>query len=866
MTTELAHVLASVLSADEGTRLRAEDSLSELEKRDNLLFFRSLGAILADDNVPIEARRVASVVLKNRVVPGTSNESVAERSQELAKYVFLALESRERLARRSASQLAATIAMFEIVHSSCRNILKALVSSTASNSVSDDLHESALEALGYLCEEVHTYKEAMDQLQDELPLAILDVILFRLRCTKSSVVKVVAIQALMNAMGFLNAARTSSDRWETSAVLLLQAADVNDAPVRLAAFQCLAHFARPHRELLSGFIEIIFNKTVRAIMYDEESIAIQALEFWSAIAEVELENLEKLASVSDTSASSMLSLIAPFIKKFSQVLLNAMMCQDNFQDEDYLWNKSAAASFCLDLFCQLSPTSVRNQIIPFITDHIADENSWRRREAATIALGIILKEPLSDALVELVDEMLPTLLIALLHDESHVVRDTTAWTLSRICQISKRVCLLHAYDMARHLCYSLRDQPPVAKHACVALYKFAVNLSETEAGTSILQPLFIDIVSSLLRLSERPDADECALLPTALETLACFVQKSPDTTLGAVGQLVPMLISRLEMLIQKRPLSASESGEIFKNQSLLCSALQACCVRMQWRCKSFAVRLHTILMHLVHSTADDTVREEALLGISSILQALESSEPQIAVATVPTILELIREGSHGRFTRECFVAAVGVLSDACRSLQQDFKPFSDDTIKLLLVALRDRDLEIALAPCMISCLGDVAQSMLQEYQVYLLDTMNYLNEAAQTCIMLKAHESNRATLNSIIKLRSAILQTHSALFQIPNLSFDAAALEMSVKLSMQMSEEMCDDRLWEIIGSTDCEGLLKTVLGLLIDLISMRSEILGELRLLPWLPYLLRRASQSMDSDVIELQIILTALLSSSKG
>ena len=65
-----------------------------------------------------------------------------------------------------------------------------------------------------------------------------------------------------------------------------------------------------------------------------------------------------------------------------------------------------------------------------MTTNITNSN-WRYRDAAIMAFGSILEGPSSDKLLGIVEQGMP-LFIALLKDDSIVVRDTTAWAIGRL--------------------------------------------------------------------------------------------------------------------------------------------------------------------------------------------------------------------------------------------------------------------------------------------------------------------------------------------------------------------------------------------------------------------------------------------------
>jgi importin subunit beta-1 len=101
------------------------------------------------------------------------------------------------------------------------------------------------------------------------------------------------------------------------------------------------------------------------------------------------------------------------------------------QDEDD-WNLPMAAATCLSLIAGTVKDAVVAEVMPFVQQHI-NNPSWKHREAATLAFGSILEGPQDTYMATLIQSAFP-LLLEHMRDPHTLVKDTTAWTLGRICQ------------------------------------------------------------------------------------------------------------------------------------------------------------------------------------------------------------------------------------------------------------------------------------------------------------------------------------------------------------------------------------------------------------------------------------------------
>lgn len=169
-----------------------------------------------------------------------------------------------------------------------------------------------------------------------------------------------------------------------------------------------------------------------------------------------------------------------------------------------------AAGTCLSLLAQAVADNIVQPVIPFIEANIKSTD-WHFREAAVMSFGSILDGPDPDVLKPLVLQALP-ILIEMMRDENVMVKDTTAWTLGRICELLITVIQtdVHLHPLVSALVAALDEQPRIVVNACWALNQLSENLAllvATEDGAALpttpLSPYYEGIVTSLLRITER---------------------------------------------------------------------------------------------------------------------------------------------------------------------------------------------------------------------------------------------------------------------------------------------------------------------------------------------------------------------------
>lgn len=259
---------------------------------------------------------------------------------------------------------------------------------------------------------------------------------------------------------------------------------------------------------------------------EEEAVALQAIEFWTSVAEEET-NIESdyldAQEVRLVFPSHVTSLTHPqglldgeieapkYFAKIAlpevvPVLLQLLTRQDDDAEEGE-WNVSMAAGTCLSFLAQAVHDPIVPAVIPFIEANIKQEN-WHHREAAVMAFGSILVGPDPIVLTPLVNQALP-ILISMMSDPQSQVKDTTAWTLGRICEslITSIKPDVHLHALVSALVAGLQDSPHIIANCCWALMNLADGLyelyeSSEEQSTGPLSPYFEGIVGALLLVTE----------------------------------------------------------------------------------------------------------------------------------------------------------------------------------------------------------------------------------------------------------------------------------------------------------------------------------------------------------------------------
>lgn len=328
----------------------------------------------------------------------------------------------------------------------------------------------------------------------------------------------------------------------------------------------------------------LFPITMQAIKSDSPEISLQGIEFWSNVCDEEIELSIEAADAAEQGRPP--SRTSKFYAKGAlqylvPLLLNVLTQQDEDADEDE-WNPCKASSVCLVLLATCTEDDIVPHVLPFITKNINDQD-WHLREASMMAFGSILEGPSLGILVPIVEQAF-RLVLNLMQDKSVIVRDTTTWVLSKICEqvsevVLKPEVIQHVLDA---LLAALKTEPRVAVNACWALNSLCESANEmactledvtTNPKTNILSANYQIIITHLFQCTDRNDANFNNLRSSAYEAIMEMIKASPRDCYPIVRQMTLVILERLDRIFSVEGQS-DQGQQITELQSLLCSTLQ----------------------------------------------------------------------------------------------------------------------------------------------------------------------------------------------------------------------------------------------------------------------------------------------------
>mmetsp|Transcript_41446 Transcript_41446/g.110904 ORF Transcript_41446/g.110904 Transcript_41446/m.110904 type:complete len:733 (-) Transcript_41446:53-2251(-) len=707
----LRQILTGAQSADQATRTAAEEQLKQSFFTDPATHLTLLGNELSDEAAPnMQTRQLAGLLLKNCMTSKDHAQAVKLANDwmgldpntrtQIKTCSVQALGSGHKDVRLAAAQVISKIATIELPkrdgtgRSQWEDLMPTLLQWVVQPEMSPvgmAKKEAALNTIGYICEEIADLETDCLQAKSN---EILTAVVAGMRAEEQDQnVKLAAVKALNNALEFASRNFEVDTERDYIMQVICEACSQGTEEVKEYAYQCLSRIAELYYVRLPLYIQAILEMTLSAIQKEADSVARQAINFWTIVCDVEYDMMN-----SDDGESKCKNFIKGAHRFLVPVLLTAMTTQEEDQDAD-TFNKSTEAAVCLQSISSTINEEILETVMPWVQANIGQAN-WRLREAAIMACGCVLDGPPGDVLQSYVARFVETL-VSYLSDAQQNCKDAAAWTLRQVCH---HVPIAINKQAIGPLCEAIMQtipasEPSTAEHLCVAVMSLARFVKETlvenlqdrwQDSPNEFSPVLVQLAQCMIGIADRPDANEANLRQTAFETLNSVTEIADKNLVETfvAPQLLPLLGERLQATFQMQALNADDLNAKCEWQSILCGTLQICIGRLPHSFLTVTDANNNTLVDRfmglflqVFSMQNTTSAQDALLAIGSVCNQLPNGGfERYMQHFCPLLVQCINVVSDARLS----VLAILMTADVARALEGKFVAFSDPLVEALL--------------------------------------------------------------------------------------------------------------------------------------------------------------------------------------
>eukprot|EP01006_Ploeotia_vitrea_P034310 TRINITY_DN65737_c5_g2_i4.p1 TRINITY_DN65737_c5_g2~~TRINITY_DN65737_c5_g2_i4.p1 ORF type:complete len:893 (-),score=494.38 TRINITY_DN65737_c5_g2_i4:214-2850(-) len=756
-------LLKAAMGGDQNARQQAEQQLKQLEAQHYEFYAVSLAQLLNAHQSDEHVAQLAGLLLKNTLV--TRNEVLQQQLAQrwmtvrqdhrlkIRQFTMQALASPKKGVRMAAATVVARIATLEFPAGQWNDVVPMLVKLIGTND--DNLREAAFMTLGYVCEELP------DELRSQSNTILNAIHQGMNQSQKNTSIKLAATKALLHSLELTKANFDKKDERDVIMKMVFSPMQSPNVQCRVAAYECLVEIANLYYDTLHQYMRDLFMLTSNAISKETEEVALQAIEFWSTICDVEIERTEDIADATER------GLKAPDCHKFAQaalpfltpLILQGLTRQDEDLDSDE-WNVAKASGTCLGLLAEATGDLVLKHVLPWVQKNMQSTN-WRHREAATLAFGSILDGPSKESLEPLVTQVFPYI-VGYLKDQNDNVKDTAAWTIGRICDLLPGTIQQSWLDgLMTQFVHSLEDRPSIASNVCWAIHNLAAAVKVPQGvQTSALSKYFRVLVKALLKtVSRNDDIGQSNLAVSAYEALNMLVQSAAPDVMQYVDELVPELVNRLNASINASQQTTAFSRDAMTEiQGLLCGALQIIVGKIsETQVQGHADKLMFLLLRVLESD-NDAVHQDAMMAVGAMANALGPLFQKYMQQFEKFLLAGLR---NYQAPHMCGIT-VGVVGDVAHALGPNLAPFCDSIMQQMLHNLHNPAMDRMIKPPTISAISDIAMEIGGGFDRYLVYVMKMLADAS-TYQLRKDQLEDLEEIDYANDLRQAICEAYSGI-------------------------------------------------------------------------------------------------------
>lgn len=765
----IVDALSATLGNNNELRATAERQLREFEEKDICGFMRSLIPVFSDEKLPQEIRQSAGINLKNAISQNGDKKRrwvtlPGELKLEMHHLCIAMLESSSEQVRHVAAQLTNAIALIELPRGEWKDIIDVLCNKSLNQS-NEGLFESSLMTIGFICQEIDPVEiaEHSDNLLTVIIKGVSDA---------NPKIKAIGLDALTNACKFINKNfLNKAERDYIMGVILNSANPANPPSVLEKTFECLGEIVDFYYDKLPEYIVAIFNVSRPNFAHEDDDVVKAVCSLWMIIADIEYQYIE------DGDASSSLNIIKQAAPNLVPLLVTCMQRQDEDQEQDD-WNAATSAATCLDSVALCTGDAIWGIIFPFIQQNITS-NEWHKCEAATFALGCIVKE--ENATNPEIRRALSTVLPLLLGHTTNqmvLVRETTLFTISRVVESVPDVIAPSVDQVMGALLSRLKDEPRIVVMACEGVMDVICALGAAEQGSALsaiksekLNAYFTPAVKEMIGVCQRPDAQKNSMKEKAVEVMSCVIENAPDALLNLVKQLLPEYMGQLAAAL-KNP---SQKDVL----SPFLVVIKSCVDRLRGELVSVPNFSIDQLMGLaVQAMMVADAYTEALALVSSVADLIEKDMGKYFPAIKPIIVAALQNTS----AYETCAFTVTVLGGICNAMGAAVLPYCDELVSILLTALKDPTLNRSVKPPIFQAFGDVAMAIGNNFARYYAPFAEMMS-AAKNAALVKGDSEDMEEFLS--ELCTGLLTCFSSVIlsvQIPNIEvLGKDAIEFAVR-------------------------------------------------------------------------------------
>ena len=846
MKVDQALVLAQ--SSDYNIRKNSENYLQQLELKNTQEFFIKLSNVLLDESYDDNVRRLAGIVLKNRLeINEKKNENFLvykwlmlvdiKSREEIKSCIFKVFKSSSKVARKTAAQVIAKITSIELSNGQQNDILSIFTKFLENNRLEIYLYHSILETVQFICQETGS-DNFSEQIFKKYSFQITKILLISINEIEDiyDEIKLAALNGLLSVINFIEDIFQVNLYRNFILKSICNQVNNNNVYIRAICFEILEKIAQHYYFLLDDYISHFYQITLHTIENDSDLVILQAIELWSTIANQEFEmNMDEYQALSE--GKFFKSYTKNYILKIGSYLPALLLkCIQTKNQEECIeeWNCCNAAGACLNIMSQVSPREVIYSIVLFIDKSMMNKNFERNIQSITLAFIAIFDGIGSKVLYSYVKKML-LYWLSNVEKNSSSIYDVLSLTVGKISH--NFPCMIrHLLDRILQILLINLTNMRITYNPCWCLNELLQPYGREGILDWFVEAIFLILLKKILHRSY-----DNKITNELYEIISSLIINSSIRSETFVYLILPYLLSNLSISFSYK--NNKISLENRETQSYLCRII-GCAIQKYGKKISVFFMEKTIdtlsqITFDLENNSDYFLQEEILSCIGAIVQSNKIKNLFKLREWIDFLIYCIENTENN----EISIMAIGVMGDLCRTIDKEIQPFIEKIIDLMIDKLNKDNIYQKIKPAIITCIGDIAltHEFRSKYFNIIIESFRKIIESKQQIFLEKDSdnlENNLKIKESIVEGLTSIIQGVQNYNQYLN---KASSFENLKWISNFIYDSMCKDRILII---------LKNCIGLIGDLCLCSHRIKFLFKKECWIFQLLNESKNNRDEKI----------------
>jgi importin subunit beta-1 len=829
----IEQLLQLALEIDEAKRNNGMNSLNNLADSNLSMFLQQLGTILSDESKPSNIRQLSAILIKNTLVKVERYQEIwkTQLSQEEKNRIKLLVLSTLASSKKEIRTVASTvISSISKVDSPITQTWPDLLPSLTQNAFNQDINMklSAIEALGYVCEEI-TIKSIDASNVDK----IMNALIQNLKNEQNSVE--VVIQVLKALYYSIRLAEKNFSNKNERAIIMESIFQIGTKYETNE--NVLDKIAMLFIEMLSissyyDYIEDFFEKIIKFSFNIVEKykvlndrLALLGLEIICCIGDEEVSrNNNGYISLARINQGFTLEKVNKgYLSKISNDLQKLIVSNVSVSDDDEDESEWTISKACLNILNLMAQTAQPQAMAKFYKELSAQieatNNNLNERAKCWLLLGSLITPVNKQDIAKIISYYLNLMFSDIKQNNSVKLKKCASFLIYKITKIMPKI-----FDQSKLggvievLSLEIKNckESTIVGYLCQSLQNIIKMNGDLETNKStcvvsnyfekIFKNIFIDAKNDIREIIEGKSNNKTSF--TRLMTIGTLIEYSSHDKQTQIYEVIKHFLFQIESTqndIDNLVKVGANKETIFQIQEFYFTLLQKLFNKYKSQIDlNFAQKIWQLTETLFKYR--QTVFDEANLALAALARNMKENFKQIFILYYPYIEFSIKSYSNNSLSK------TGLLSLLhCITSTQDTIQKSEDMMKILIDVCTSNEVSRNNKTIAINIIGELALFSGVNFRGYLDDVMKLLFSAAQMGLNIAA-DADEDIVDFVKTLRYELIQTFTCIELTFNENENNKYLNPYIQSMFAFLKSCVEDTNIQTID------ILRSILNLIIDL------------------------------------------------